>query len=143
MGKGRISSGAPRAVQVRILLAEDDEISQAIVEQILAALDDVDLTIVSDGREALLACVASKFDLLIIDRKMPLINGDRLIRQLRASRNLNSETPIILFSASTAAELKDMGASCPADLILSKPIRAGEFLAAVQTLIAKPSGGVA
>ena len=61
----------------RILLAEDDEISQAIVQQILATLDHVYLTIVSDGRQALLACMASKYDLLIIDRKMPLISGDR------------------------------------------------------------------
>jgi DNA-binding response OmpR family regulator len=120
----------------RILLAEDDEISQAIIQHILAGLDHVDLTIVSDGREALLACMASKFDLLIIDRKMPLISGDRLIRQLRTSGNLNSETPIILFSASTASELKDMGVTCPADLLLSKPLNVGEFLASVKAFIA-------
>lgn len=122
-------------VYARILLAEDDEISQAIVQHILATLEHVELIIVPDGREALLACMATKFDLLIIDRKMPLISGDRLIRQLRTSGNLNSETPSILFSASTASELKDMGVSCPADLLLSKPINAAEFLASVQSLL--------
>ena len=122
-------------VYARILLAEDDEISQAIVQQVLATLEHVELIIVPDGREALLACMATKFDLLIIDRKMPLISGDRLIRQLRTSSNLNSETPSILFSASTASELKDMGVSCPADLLLSKPINAAEFLASVQSLL--------
>ena len=120
----------------RILLAEDDEISQEIVQQILATLDHVYLTIVSDGRQALLACMASKYDLLIIDRKMPLISGDRLIRQLRTSGNLNSETPIILFSASTASELKELGVFCPADIILSKPVNSREFLHSVKTLIA-------
>ncbi len=119
----------------RILLAEDDEISQAIVQHILAGLGNVDLVIVSDGREALLACMAGKFDLLIIDRKMPLISGDKLIRQLRTSGNLNSKTPVILFSASTASELKDMGVSCPADLLLSKPINVEEFLFSVKALI--------
>lgn len=122
-------------VYARILLAEDDEISQAIVQHILATLEHVELIIVPDGREALLACMVTKFDLLIIDRKMPLISGDRLIRQLRTSGNLNSETPSILFSASTASELKDMGLSCLADLLLSKPINAVEFLASVQSLL--------
>lgn len=123
------------SIYARILLAEDDEISQAIVQHILSKLEYVELTIAADGREALCACMATKFDLLIIDRKMPLISGDTLIRQIRSSHNLNSETPSILFSASTASELKDMGITCPADLLLSKPINAAEFLASVQSLL--------
>ena len=42
----------------RILLAEDDEISQAIVQKMLGALDRIELTIVSNGREALIECLA-------------------------------------------------------------------------------------
>ena len=126
---------ASETVQTRIFLAEDDEISQAIVQQILLGIDSVDLVIVSDGRAALEMCLGRQFDLLIFDRKMPLITGDKIIRHLRASRSLNSETPIILFSASTNAELREMGALCPADLVLSKPIKTDEFLASVRSLI--------
>ncbi|NEY92144.1 response regulator [Tabrizicola oligotrophica] len=126
--------------QARILVAEDDEISQAIVQQMLGTLGPLELTIVSNGREALIECMARKFDLLIVDRKMPLITGDRLIRQLRTSGNPNAETPIILFSASTAAELKEMGISNMADMVLSKPIRGGEFLGAVRTLVGARAG---
>jgi len=130
----------PGAVQgtepPRILLAEDDDISQAIIRPILTAIDPIDLTIVSDGRAAFELCMASTYDLLILDRQMPLIRGDKLTRQLRASPNPNFTTPIILFSASTSSELKDLGAICPADLILSKPIRSAEFLAAVRSFIA-------
>ena len=132
-------SGASGTGRVRILLAEDDEISQAIIQQILASVDIIDLTVVSDGRAAFELCMASKFRLLIFDRKMPLISGDKLIRQLRASPNPNSATPIILFSASTPSELKDLGAICPADLILSKPIRAKEFLASVRGFVDGPA----
>lgn len=122
--------------KTRILLAEDDEISQEIVKQVLSVIDDVEVTVVIDGREALLACMARKFDLLIVDRNMPLISGDRLIRQIRASKNLNSDTPIMLCSANTAEELREMGVSCPADLHVSKPINLGQFLASAKALIA-------
>ena len=125
----------PTGPRAKCLLADDDEISQAIVEQILQSVGFIDLEIAPDGLKALDHCMTQKFDLLIVDRKMPHINGDRLIRHLRASRNPNTETPMILFSASTGSELKELGAFCPADLILSKPINATEFLRTVQLIL--------
>ncbi len=122
--------------KMSILLAEDDEISQEIVMQVFSVYDDLEVTVVKDGREALLACFARKFDLLIVDRNMPLISGDRLIRQIRATRNFNFDTPIILCSANTVEELKEMGIFCPADLHISKPINVGHFLASAKALMA-------
>jgi len=106
-----------------------------IVQSFIQTLGFIDLTIAPDGRNALELCMARKFDLLIVDRKMPHINGDKLIRHLRASRNLNSATPAILFSASTGPELKELGAHTHADMIISKPINSAEFLGAVRTLL--------
>ena len=66
---------------------------------------------------------------------MPLIEGDRLIRQICTSSNPNTGTPIILFSASTAAELKELGYANMANMVLSKPIRGAELLGAVRSLV--------
>ncbi|MGB8623479.1 MAG: response regulator [Paracoccaceae bacterium] len=120
--------------QLEILVAEDDEINREIIREILGALDDPDLVMACDGREALEACMSRRFDLLIFDRKMPFITGDKLIRHIRASVNVNSQTPAILFSASSQSEMEKSVRNCPADMILSKPIKADDFLSAVQCL---------
>ncbi len=117
------------------LLADDDEVSQEIVARYVASLGYVDLEIVSDGRDALIRCMAQKFDLLILDREMPFIHGDKLIRHLHASNNANSTTPTVLFSASSGAEIVEIGAHCSADVILSKPLNRSEFLTVIHNLL--------
>ncbi len=117
------------------LLAEDDEVSQEIIAYFIGSLGFIDLEVVSDGRDALNRSMARKFDLLIFDREMPFIHGDKLIRHLHASNNVNSDTPAILLSASTGPEIIELGANCNADATLSKPLNQGQFLAAVRRLL--------
>ncbi len=120
------------------LLAEDDEVSQEIIAHFIASLGFVDLEIAPDGREALGRCMARQFDLLIFDRAMPFIHGDKLIRHLHASNTVNSATPTILLSASTGAEIVELGAKCAANVTLSKPVNQSEFLAAIRGLLQPP-----
>ena len=129
--------GAPQA-KWHVLLAEDDEINQEIVRALVADISGLDLTVASDGREALEVAMTRKFDLLIVDRKMPFIPGDRLIRHLRASANPNSGTFAMLFSASTEAELKELIGSSPADEVMTKPVKPKAFLARLRAILDIP-----
>lgn len=135
MSENSTYDGDRTARRFSCLLAEDDEVSQEIVARFVASLGYVDLEIASDGRDALCRCMAQKFDLLIFDREMPFIHGDKLVRHLRASNNVNSATPTMLFSASSGAEIVELGAHCAADVILSKPLNRSEFLAAIHSLL--------
>lgn len=121
-----------------VLLAEDDEINQEIVRTLVADIDGLELTVAGDGREALEAAMMQRFDLLIVDRKMPYIPGDKLIRHLRASSNPNVRTFAILFSASTGSELKELIGESPADEVMGKPIRPKEFLTRVRAVLDMP-----
>ena len=78
--------------------------------------------------------LARRFDLLIVDLKMPGITGDKVIRHLRASRNPNSQTPVILCSAFTESELNRIIGSCPYDNLLSKPVAMAELRRVVSAL---------
>jgi len=129
------SSEAAALSRKQVLLAEDDEINQEIVRALVADIDGLELTVAGDGREALEAAMTRRFDLLIVDRKMPFISGDKLIRHLRASSNPNSSTFSILFSASTESELKELIGASPADEVMGKPIRPKEFLARVRAVL--------
>lgn len=121
---------------LRLLVADDDEINRAIVEHIVQERADIQLTLAPNGRRALELAQTQRFELLIFDLNMPHINGDRLIRHLRASRSLNSTSPMILFTAEAdaAGGLAGNRASALADLILPKPIRAASFLDAIARL---------
>lgn len=121
---------------LRILVADDDEINRAIVEHLLLDHPATELTLVEDGRRALELAQTRRFDLLIFDLNMPHINGDRLIRHLKASQSLNASCPMILFTAAVdgSGSLAGNRASALADMILPKPIRAAGFLDAINQL---------
>jgi len=121
--------------RARVLLADDDEINRQIVMHILTENRGFALTVAVDGREALQACLTSRFDLLIIDYKMPGISGDRLVRFMRSSPNPNLATPVILFSAATRQELGQVAISGNVDAIISKPVNATDFLSSVRELL--------
>ncbi len=123
---------------LRILVADDDEINRAIVEHLLIECVDITLTMVEDGRRALEFAQTQRFDLLIFDLNMPHINGDRLIRHLRASQSLNATSPMILFTAAVDASgiMAGNRAVTLADMVLPKPIRAVHFLDAISQLTA-------
>lgn len=129
-----------------ILLAEDDAVSRAIVRHVLAALPGVEIVETADGREALAAALDRRFDLLIVDQNMPHITGDRLIRYLRASRNPNTSTPVIRFTADPAAVAEVKAGRLAGDLVVPKPIRGEELLAVVESCFGRltaPSGRTA
>ncbi|MEO8241598.1 MAG: response regulator [bacterium] len=121
----------------RILLAEDDEVNQAIVRAFLGTTPELELTVASDGREALQAALAEKYDLMIFDNRMPFISGDRVLLHLRAGHSRNAATPVIRFTA--AADLKPVeirevdGIS---EVTLPKPLNRDTFVSTVKAMLA-------
>lgn len=125
-------TGRPKVV----LLAEDDMINQEIVRHILSRIEGIELVVVSDGRAALECALERRFDLMIFDRNMPHIPGDRVIRHLKAAKTINSDTPIIQFTAAADRVTVREGATAFADAIVPKPVRAIELLNVVTRLLA-------
>lgn len=118
----------------QILLAEDDEINQAIVRAYLRDETDLELTVVDDGRMALETALHKKFDLMIFDQNMPFITGDRVIRHLRAGRSHNATTPVIRFTAD-ADTVAFRNANGVAEAVLPKPLRSENFLSTIKTML--------
>lgn len=121
----------------RVLLADDDEINRLIVQSILTEDKGYKVSTAADGRAALMACLTQVFDILIIDYKMPGISGDRLIKNLRASANPNTNTPVVLFSAATRQELAPVIQSSKIDCLVTKPITAASFLLEIENLLSR------
>ena len=118
----------------RILLAEDDEVTQQIVRSLLSGFGTIDLTVANDGRQALEAALMQHFDLMIFDQNMPQINGDRVIRHLRAGNSLNRDAKVIRFTAEAEC-LRHPAAGSLEDIVMPKPIPGAEFISVIAGLI--------
>ena len=128
---------------LRVLLAEDAEDNRLVFEAFFATTA-YQLTIVEDGHAALERFKAERFDLVLMDVQMPVLDGYQATRAIRRweAEQAATPTPIV---ALTAFALKDevaktREAGCNAHL--SKPISRAALLAAVQEYARPPEAGV-
>lgn len=83
----------------KILVVEDDDISQFLLQKMMADLD-YNATIVSNGLEALELLDKEHFDIILMDIEMPIISGFETTRRIRSGNNETLRTiPIIGISA--------------------------------------------
>jgi len=115
---------------VRILIVEDEV---PVARQIAAALteDGHDPTAVHSGEGALNEVSKKPFDLVVLDVRLPGIDGFEVLRQLR-TQHLASR--VLLLTARSAVEDRVAGLHLGADDYLPKPFAMGELVARVRAL---------
>ena len=94
--------------------------------------------VVRDGREGLLQAATGAWDVLIVDRMLPGLDGLSLVQHLRATGN---RTPILFLSALGEVDDRVKGLRAGGDDYLVKPYAFSELLARVETLGRRRSGG--
>lgn len=110
--------GAPRTL--RILIAEDDALNAAMLRAILEQLGHQVVHAQNGRRAADLARIA-EFDLLMLDHRMPVLDGPGAAASLRGAEGPNRDAPIVAVidgDGEEASEFLDAGA----DIVLRKPV---------------------
>jgi CheY-like chemotaxis protein/two-component sensor histidine kinase len=108
-----------------ILLAEDNLVNQKVTSQMLKKMG-FDVDIASNGEEALAAWKCKKYDVILMDCHMPVMDGLQATRMIRMEEDVG-HTPILALTADVMTERK---AECLAegmDGFMSKPIRMDEL----------------
>jgi len=125
------------AVAVRVLVADDNPTNRKVIELMLAAAGATAIS-VEDGRAALDAWRTATFDLVLMDLRMPVMDGLEAIRAIRAEEASSDRaaTPVIVLSANTSPDDRQASAQAGADGHIGKPIRAEELLAAIAAAVA-------
>jgi len=118
-----------------ILLIEDDPKAAAHIRAGLEP-DGHHVTIAPDGREGLLAAAAGGFDVLIIDRMLPLLDGLTLLRTLRGA---NIHTPALFLTALGGLDDRLEGLRAGGDDYLVKPFAFEELSARLVALMRRSS----
>jgi DNA-binding response OmpR family regulator len=114
----------------RVLVVDDVAAVRDMVVRLLVEVG-YEVHAVSDGEAALAEALTGKYDLLILDIRLPKIDGIEVCRRIR----LQSEIPVLMLTGLGKATDKVMGLEMGADDYLTKPFSALELLARVKALL--------
>jgi DNA-binding response OmpR family regulator len=119
---------------MRLLLIEDD---QDLCAALCATLkkEEYDVDICTRGDDAIYYGTSSTYDVIILDRMLPLLDGLSVLQILR--RN-NITTPVIMVTAMNGINDRIDGLDAGADDYLIKPFDIGELLARIRALVRRP-----
>jgi signal transduction histidine kinase/ligand-binding sensor domain-containing protein/CheY-like chemotaxis protein len=131
-------AAGPKSLQ--ILLAEDNLINQKLVAKLLEH-KGYQVTAVANGREALAELDRQKFDLVLMDIQMPVMDGYECAAEIRKREQLSGRRiPIIALTAHYTAEKDPCRPDCGVDEYVFKPLRPKQLFDAITTSIEKSSG---
>lgn len=106
----------------RILVAEDNAINQIIVKQTLERMN-LHPTLVNNGQEALDMLARERFDLIIMDIQMPVMDGLTATGKIRAAKQSWSAVPIMAMTASVLNEAQGRVTEAGMDDYIPKPFK--------------------
>jgi DNA-binding response OmpR family regulator len=120
---------------MRVLVVEDHvDYAEVIARGLQRAGVAVDIA--HDGGEGLVKASVSDYDVLLLDRDLPVLHGDELCRQLR-ERGI--DVRVLMLTAASGAEQTAAGLELGADDYLPKPFEFVELIARVRALARRPS----
>ena len=100
----------------------------------LARIKNMTVTEADDGVAGLKHLAANKFDIIITDINMPIMDGLKLIRRVRADR-VHKDTPVIVITTEGSSEDRQRAMSLGANAYITKPIQAPQVIATVKELL--------
>lgn len=106
----------------KILLVEDNIINQQVSQAMLELLG-LDVHVAANGEEAVEICQKNKYDLILMDCQMPIMDGYSATTQIRVAGQLNEKTPIIALTANAFKEIKEKCFEHGMDDFTTKPIK--------------------
>ena len=105
----------------RILVVEDDETNAEMICILLRSWGQ-EVTLAQDAAEALTAVEREPFDLLLVDIRMPGMDGTDLAREIRRREPEGQRVPIVALTANVAEETRSLSLAAGMDRFLTKPV---------------------
>lgn len=119
---------------IRALVVDDSMQLRRSVMYALQRLGDVTCVEAGDGAEALKKFQTSKFDIVLTDINMPVLDGLKLVSHIR-SDPANVKVPIVVITTEAAEEDRERALRLGANAYLIKPVQAQVVLETVQKLL--------
>ncbi len=124
---------------MQILLIEDDK---KVADYIKKGLSEIghSVELVANGKHGLTVAIEHEFNVIIVDRMLPELDGLSIVKALRA---IGKKTPILFLSALGEVDERVKGLKAGGDDYLVKPFAFSELLARLEALSRRPEKGAA
>ena len=129
---------APAAALIRmsnILIVDDDPTIRAMFARALKALGDIDQA--GNGGDAMRLLASKKFDVILLDLHMPVIDGFVILHTLGNKPGPNRDTPIYVITADVSEQARVRALQRHAVFFLTKPVPIGTLMALVESTLKK------
>lgn len=129
---------APLALKgLRVLLAEDNPINALLARTLLTRSGCV-VDVVQDGEEAVAAAGAAPYDLILLDIRMPRLDGVAAAQRIRAQGGAAAKAPIVALTADASEEDRARALSAGMDDFITKPINPARLFAVAARFTSRP-----
>ncbi len=126
--------------ELRCLVVEDSALMRQMLVFALARIKDLVVVEATDGVDAIKKLSQHRFDIVLTDVNMPVMDGLKLVRRIRTDPQ-HKDIPIIIITTEGAAEDRRRALELGANAYVVKPIQAAQVIATVRDFLKLPSGG--
>jgi two-component system chemotaxis response regulator CheY len=116
------------------LVVEDSPMMRQLLVFALARIKALKVIEADDGVDALRKLTTAKFDLVITDINMPVLDGLKLVKKIR-SDDVHKDVPIMIVTTEGSAEDRQRALQLGANAYITKPIQAPQVIAKVKELL--------
>jgi two-component system chemotaxis response regulator CheY len=122
------------SVEYSVLVVEDSPMMRQLLVFALSRVKHLRVTEADDGVDGLRKLAAGKFDIILTDINMPIMDGLKLVKRVRTDP-VHKETPIIIITTEGSDEDRERAMLLGANAYITKPIQAPAVIAKVKELL--------
>ena len=126
---------------MNVLFVEDDPMNRRVVKDMLHVVG-AGMAEAENAEAGLRLIEENDFDIVLMDLRMPGMDGLTAIRLLRARSDAKRNVPVIVVTADTAIDLKQRCVDSGADEVILKPVAMGALLDALGRTAVKRQGEI-
>ena len=119
---------------LKVLVVEDSPTMRQLIVFALKRIRNFQIVEANDGVDGLKKLSADKFDLILTDINMPIMDGLKLVSMVRNDPSYKS-VPIIIITTEGAAEDRDRALALGANAYITKPIQAATIVEVARKLL--------
>ena len=121
--------------ELKALIVDDSQAMRRSIAYALQRIEGVACLEAQDGAEGLKRLSTERFDIILTDINMPIMDGLKLIAHVRGEDSAHKAVPVVVITTESAPEDRRRAMALGANAYLVKPLRAHEVIAAVRELL--------
>ena len=126
---------------MNILFIEDDPMNRRVVSDMLDVAGAA-MTGAESAEIGLKLIEEQDFNIVLLDLRMPGMDGLEALRRIRARGDAKAHLPVIVVTADTALDLRERCLAEGADEVMFKPVAMDSLFDAIGRMLAKPGAGL-